>query len=907
MTKFTVYFITIISIQVIPLYSEKLDLNGPWYIENSNETIKLANVHLPSGIYTALEQASIIESIYDAKNDLSTRWIAKDNWTYSIDVPCDVLALSYTHVLLTLHGVDTFSNVYINEELLGETSNMFVRYRFDIKSSLQGKCPSPSILRVSLRSPVVEAAKLADEYAHLKVVPECPPETYNGECHVNMIRKMQASFSWDWGLAAPSMGIWKPVQIDYYRSVEIRDVTFSLTEEGGDWRILIGSYLETGISSKRIQGKISFELLELQTNSENKTIVIDKTSNENGEMFIEAILTIPKESVQLWWPNGHGPQILYSLCVKWEDQITTEDPASYKQESAVEKTVRIGFRSIELIQEPTYDGLLFYFLINGIPIFMKGSNWIPSSILPERSYDDDYVQYLLNAVHDTNMNMLRVWGGGVYESDFFYQLADELGILIWHDLMFACAMYPANDEFLINVANEVHQNVRRIQHHPSVALWATNNENEVALRQNWYGTAFDEEAYIQDYIKLYVNVVQLEIQKVDKWRTVLISSPSNGDRSTAEGHIAANPQDSRYGDVHYYNYITDGWDPSTYSGGRFISEYGYQSFPAFSSWPVQYHDTEELTDLIDHRQHSPLGNDPILVMIEMNLPMPTVNSTNYWRNLIYLSQISQAMIVKTETELYRCKRVEQGTMGALYWQLNDVWIAPSWSSIEYGGKYKILHYWMKQVFTENHVVGSINPMRMLDLYMIRDTLGIEENWTVSVDIYNWYSFTPVHSLVFESISVPENTVVKADPYGIYEYFNQLELDPKNHILMLQLHSHNGTKLSDNFVLLDKIKNTEHIPEPVVEITITTKECSLETNIVRYSLKVDVTSPVLFLYMDLKPEIHTLNRCHFSNNGFIQFTPSTVINLECLDDTCKSELKSTDIDVITINQYLHGNS
>lgn len=146
------------------------------------------------------------------------------------------------------------------------------------------------------------------------------------------------------------------------------------------------------------------------------------------------------------------------------------------------------------------------------------------------------------------MNMLRVWGGGVYESDYFYQLADELGILIWHDMMFACSTYPTNDEFLVNVAIEVHQNVRRIQHHPSVALWATNNENEVALRQNWYGTKFNEEAYVADYRKLYVDVIQPEILRVDKWRTVLISSPSNGDRSIEEDYYAQNPQDPRYGD-----------------------------------------------------------------------------------------------------------------------------------------------------------------------------------------------------------------------------------------------------------------------------------------------------------------------------------------------------------------------
>ncbi|XP_058824424.1 beta-mannosidase-like isoform X2 [Topomyia yanbarensis] len=901
MIQLVIAIAAIISIQAAsqhtPLRSEEFDLNHGWHVENANGTIRLENVTVPSGVYTTLEQAHIIGSLYDGKNDLTTKWIAKDNWTYSLDIPCDALDLSYTHVVLTFHGVDTFADVYFNGDLLGRTNNMFVRYRFDVKFMLRDKCQGSSNLRVAIRSPIVEAADLAAKNNHLKVVPECPPEEYNGECHVNQIRKMQASFSWDWGLSAPSMGIWKPVQIELYHSVKIRDVTFALTEEDNNWKVLVGAYLETGTSSEIIKGTLSFEILEAQI------ITIDEKSDKNGEILIETILTVPKKSVELWWPNGHGRQVMYNLTVKWDDENANNAHIHYHGKMWTEKTIRIGFRSVELIQEKTDDGLMFYFTINNIPIFMKGSNWIPASILPESSYNENYVKYLLDATRDANMNMLRVWGGGLYESDYFYELADELGILIWHDLMFACSMYPANDEFLANVALEVQQNIRRIQHHPSVAIWATNNENEVALRQNWYGTASDEEAYIEEYKRLYVEVVQPEILRVDKWRTVLISSPSNGDQSTAEDYTASNPQDPRYGDVHYYNYEADGWNPNTYSGGRFISEYGFQSFPALSSWPTESLSSDELTDLVDHRQHSPLRNDPILLMIEQNLPMPSVNSTSYWQDLMYLSQVSQAMIVKTETEVYRAKRVEQGTMGALYWQLNDVWIAPSWSSIEYGGKFKILHYWMKQVLTEYHIVGIINPMKFLDLYMIRDTVGTDEKWSIHIKFYNWTSFTPAHSLTFESMNIPENTVVKVDSYYIYEHLKQFNLDPSDHILLIQLHSYNGTKLSENFVLLDKLKNAKHMPTPTVEVRVAKVKCSPKTNIVQYSLTADVSSPALFLNMELKPEINAqLKQCHFSNNGFLQFTPSKTIYLRCLDVGCKSDLKPADFNVMMVNQF-----
>lgn len=208
---------------------------------------------------------------------------------------------------------------------------------------------------------------------------------------------------------------------------------------------------------------------------------------------------------------------------------------------------------------------------------MKGSNWIPADILPERGADKRRVKHLLRAARDAHMNMLRVWGGGVYESDYFYELADEYGILIWHDLMFACAMYPVFDAFLATVRTEVEQNVRRLQHHASLAIWATNNENEVALVQNWYSTNHERERFAAEYRKLYVDVVLATVGANDRARVCLASSPSNGVVQTLkDDYISQEPQSSLYGDRHYYNYFANAWDWSTYPKARFISEYGFQ-------------------------------------------------------------------------------------------------------------------------------------------------------------------------------------------------------------------------------------------------------------------------------------------------------------------------------------------
>lgn len=352
--------------------------------------------------------------------------------------------------------------------------------------------------------------------------------------------------------------------------------------------------------------------------------------------------------------------------------------------------------------------------------------------------------------------------------------------------------------------------------------------------------------------------------------------------------------------VHYYNYILDGWNPVIYRGGRFISEYGFQSFPALTSWPVRDLRNDELTDLIEHRQHSPLGNVPILHMIKANLPMPANDSANYWRDIIYLSQVSQAMIVKTETEVYRSKRIEYGTMGALYWQLNDVWIAPSWSSIEYGGKYKILQYWIKDVFAPNHVVAYINALKKLDLYLVRDTLGSDEEWSVEVNIHQWNKFMRVGNISFNSRKVPENTVVRIGSYDIYDHLRQAKLDRNDHLLLINLYRE-GKKIADNFVLLDQIKNAVQMMEPTVKITIAAVSCNVANNVVQVSLEVAISSPAVFLYMELTPENSSLKQCQFSKNGFLQFTPIQTVYLKCVDIGCKSKLQSNDINVLTVNE------
>lgn len=344
----------------------------------------------------------------------------------------------------------------------------------------------------------------------------------------------------------------KPVILEVYDTAIIRDVTYNLKSMQDTWQLDITTYLECGVglqSNRSFEGYLSVQLIDVPTIPPVVQHVL--VSNSTDDQFKTTVtMNIPKNVVQLWWPNGFGNQTLYRLNVTWlgenRDIFTNEIKQIHIEYLRSEKLIRIGFRTIELFENSTSNGNLFYFQVNNVPIFMKGTNLIPIDILPEKTFNKQKIEYLIIAAKNAHMNSIRVWGGGVYESDYFYDLADEHGILIWQDMMFACAMYPVHSSFLASVEVEITQNIRRLQRHPSILVWAGNNENEAALIQNWYGTRKEQGRFVQEYTHLYRDVVEKAVRENDQWHIWLYSSPSNGNRSQAV--INQNPQDNNYGD-----------------------------------------------------------------------------------------------------------------------------------------------------------------------------------------------------------------------------------------------------------------------------------------------------------------------------------------------------------------------
>uniref|UniRef100_A0A4W6DMM4 beta-mannosidase n=1 Tax=Lates calcarifer TaxID=8187 RepID=A0A4W6DMM4_LATCA len=694
--------------------TETLSLNGKWSLSNSNGSLSLP-AEVPGCVHSALQKQGFIQDPYFRFNDVSYRWIAFDNWTYTT-----TFNVSKQKVLLVFDGVDTVATIWLNGVIVGNTDNMFCRYVF--RDTLKD---GDNVLKVSLSSPVLYASEQREAHSAYRIPPECPPDVQKGECHVNFIRKEQSSFSWDWGPSFPTMGLWKGVQLEAFDVLQLVQVSS------------VPLY-NSSLSEWRVQVEI----------------LVDAVQTTNGQITLSI-------------PELDSEQTFHTQFLFGKNKNTFVLHINMVLDTSL---LQVYFRTVELVQEPIVrsPGLSFYFRINGKPIFLKGSNWIPAHSFQDQ-ISPAVLRNLLQSAVDANMNTLRVWGGGVYEQDLFYSICDELGIMIWQDFMFACAMYPTVDDFIQTVREEVSQQVQRLKSHPSIIIWSGNNENEAALATDWFNIpASQRPVYIKDYVMLYVNNIRKIVQDVIV--RFFVSSPTNGAESEQEGWVAANPYDTHYGDTHFYSYILDCWDWRTFPRTRFASEYGFQSWPSFSTLqPVSIkEDWSYNSNFTSHRQHHEDGNRQMLLQAALHFNLP--NSTDplkRFTDTLYITQVMQAQCVKTQTEFYRRSQTEiiegEGhTMGALYWQLNDIWQAPSWSSIEFGGKWKMLHYFAQNFFADVLPVGFEDADTLFILCCLRpesrpDAQGC--GMFLPVTVYSWTHLDPVCTLKSDPLLVPGGSAV----------------------------------------------------------------------------------------------------------------------------------------------------
>lgn len=713
---------------------EKQSLTGKWMLRNLNGSFNLP-AEVPGCVHTALLKQNFIQDPYYRFNDLDYRWISLDNWTYSLNFTVPDETRQMKRVVLLFDGVDTVSTITLNGITVGTTDNMFRSYEFDVGGILRA---DGNILVVSFMSAVIYAAQRDQAHSSYKVPPACPPPVQKGECHVNFIRKAQCSFSWDWGPSFPTQGL-RGVELQAFNFLRMQSFTASTIWDSSlkCWNVEVELSFDAVVPT---EGCFTLLLPELKVFQRFQLSVKPDQTRKSLRLQIPSNV-----SVDLWWPNGHGQQTQYLLFMEGR----TESRVTFHTET------KVAFRTVELVQEPipSSPGLSFYFRVNGRPIFLKGSNWIPAHAFQDL-VSPDMIRNLLQSAVDANMNALRVWGGGVYEQDTFYSLCDELGIMVWQDFMFACALYPTEKDFIETVKEEVVQQVRRLKSHSSIIVWSGNNENEAAIATDWFSIPVVERPrYVKDYVALYVENIRAIVQKEDATRPFLVSSPTNGAESEKEGFVAHYPYDPHYGDTHFYSYVNDCWDWTQFPRTRFASEYGFQSWPSFStlSKVSKSEDWSYNSSFSAHRQHHELGNTQMLLQAGLHFILPnSTDALKHYRDSLYITQVMQAQCIKMQTEFYRRSRSEiingEGhTMGALYWQLNDIWQGPSWSSVEFGGKWKMLHHSAVNFFSPVLAVG-FEENDTLKIYGVSD-LSTDLNLTVTVTVYQWNSLTPVCTVV----------------------------------------------------------------------------------------------------------------------------------------------------------------
>ncbi|MGE5222152.1 MAG: beta-mannosidase, partial [Omnitrophica WOR_2 bacterium] len=625
-------------------------------------------------------------------NEVRVQWVAETCWEYHNKITCSPELLRQEHIFLVCDGLDTLATVILNGQVLGHADNMFRQYRWEVKSILHppksGGNPVASDLLILFESPV----KYVQEKQAARPLPGVSQAIPGGP----YIRKAPCQFGWDWGPQLPPIGIWKDICLEGYSTAKIADIRL---------------HQEHSADQVMVEALVAFERWEEDPLSASFRITgPDGKVSERGQAVPDqgdAVFRVPIPHPQLWWPNGYGEQPLYQV------EISLHSRESQAIQPLDRRTYQIGLRTIELRQEEDSHGRSFTFVVNGVPIFAKGANWIPADSFPTR-ITDEQLEGLIRSAAETHQNMLRVWGGGFYEEERFYDLCDRYGILVWQEFLFSCSIYPLGDtDFLENVRQEVSQNVRRLRHRASLALWCGNNEMEMG----WTGWGWDRpdlQDLKDDYDRFFHHTLPEWCAAEDPDRSYWPSSPSSG-------IPFEDPNGQRQGDTHYWD-VWHGHKPFTAYRGqfpRFMSEFGFQALPPLATIRTyaQEADLNMTSYIMEQHQKNASGNTLIISQMLDNFQLPKDFSS-----LVYLSGVLQSEGIRYGVEHWR--RHQEVVAGILYWQLNDCWPVASWSSLDYFGRWKALHYAARRFYAPLMLSIEDEPSRQ-GLYVTNDLL---EDW-----------------------------------------------------------------------------------------------------------------------------------------------------------------------------------
>lgn len=736
---------------------EKIALDKGWEFSQVGKGEWLP-ASVPGTVHQDLIDNKLLVNPFYGMNEEKVQWVEKEDWVYRTSFNVTEEQLARDAAFLDFEGLDTYADIYLNGSLLKRTDNMFVGYSLPIKDVLR---KGENRLQVYFHSPIKQTLPQWETDGF-----QYPADNDHSKTRVSIYsRKAPYSYGWDWGIRLVTSGIWRPVTLSFCDVACIEDYwveQVSVSENLAK----INSVLELNSVSKETQ---QAEILFICSYKDEEKITDRKAAILNPGTN-KIVLPIEISNPHLWMPNGWGEAALYDfeVVVKVGDQVI----ASEKK--------RIGLRSIKVVMEDDKDGKSFYFVVNGQPLFAKGSNFIPDDTLLPNVTTERYYQ-LMKDVKEANHNMIRVWAGGIYEDDRFYDAADEMGILVWQDFIFACSTYPSDTNFLRRVEEEAEYNIKRLRNHACLAMWCGNNEIYEGMRFWGWKRKYDEVIWKEmneGYNKLFHQLLPNMVEKYDAGRFYMHGSP----------------YESNWGRPHTWK-IADSHNWGTWYGKkpfesldtelpRFMSEFGFQSIPEMKTIATfaEPKDYALESKVMNAHQKATIGNALIKKTMALYYDVP-----EDFEELVYKGLVLQGFGIRHGIEAHRRNRPY--CMGSLYWQLNDSWPVVSWSSIDYYGNWKAMHYQGKRAFAPV-LLNAFKEGETLNIYTLSDELKAYKNVSLQMQLMDFDGKVLNKKTIKGEVPANMSTLFHKEDYG------ELTTNPNNTFLLLTLKDQSGKVLSD---------------------------------------------------------------------------------------------------------------
>ena len=761
---------------------EKISLDKGWEFSQVGKGEWLPAT-VPGTVHQDLIDNDKLINPFFGMNEEKVQWVEKEDWQYRTTFTLTKEQLARQAAVLNFEGLDTYAEIYLNGSLLKRTDNMFVGYQIPVKDVLR---EGENRLQVYFHSPIKIGLPQWETDGF-----EYPADNDHSKTRVSIYsRKAPYSYGWDWGIRLATSGIWRPVTLELYDAASIEDYFVhqeSVTKELAK----VNNILEVksvAQAPQQAEVVLAYSYKDGAKVTEQKNVTLQPGCNKVS-------MPIEIANPHLWMPNGWGEAALYDF--EMTVKVDGKTVASEKK--------RVGLRTIKVVMEDDKDGKSFYFMVNGEPVFAKGSNLIPDDALLPNVTKERYYQLVKDA-KDANHNMIRVWGGGIYEDDRFYDAADEMGILIWQDFIFACTTYPSDPTFLRRVAEEAEYNIKRLRSHACLAMWCGNNEIYEGMRYWGWDKKYTNPAIWEEmkegYNKLFHQLLPSIVKEFDAHRLYMHGSPYEANWGR--------PHSWKIADSHNWGtwYGQKPFESLDTELPRFMSEYGFQAFPEMKTIATfaEPKDYALESDVMNSHQKASIGNYLIKKTMALYYEVP-----EDFEELVYKGLVLQGFGIRHGIEAHRRNRPY--CMGSLYWQLNDSWPVVSWSSIDYYGNWKAMHYQSQRAFAPV-LLNAFKEGDDLCIYTLSDELKEHKNATLQLKVMDF------NGKILSKKVVKGEVPANASAVFLQVAYAGLATNPTNTLLLMTLKDQKGKVLSEEIYYFNYPKDQEL---PVAKVSYKVKQ------------------------------------------------------------------------------------